>query len=183
MRFALSLLAAVLVLAAGSGCSDDGDEGSTTGTTAAGALTEPEPAATIQSGPRPKPPADQSRWAKQVDAACKPWQARIDELAPPATAAELEAWLGGLLPLVRKQVSAIRDVKPPAKPDEARKAALFIENMTKLERSLTRYQAAIKAGDTAAIQRSLREANAAGAASRAYALSLDVTECGGYSSG
>jgi hypothetical protein len=182
VRFALFVLAAVLVLAAGAGCSDDGDEASTIATTA-GALTEPEPAPTIQSGARPKPPADQSRWAKQVDAACKPWQARIDGLAPPTTAAELEPWLGDLLPLVRKQVSAVKDVKPPAKQDEAKKAALFIENVTKLERSLTRYQAALKAGDNAAIQRSLQEANAAGAASRAYALSLDVTECGGYSGG
>jgi hypothetical protein len=183
VRFAFSVLAAMLVLAAGSGCSDDGDEGSTSATTDGAALTEPEPAATIQSGPRPKPPADQSRWAKQVDAACRPWQARIDGLAPPRTAAELEPWLGELLPLVRTQVSAIKDVNPPAKQDEAKKAALFIQNITKLERSLTRYQAAIRAGDNAKIQRALREANAAGAASRGYALSLDVTECGGYSGG
>jgi hypothetical protein len=171
------------VLAAGCMGGDEDSAAGSTATTTAGALTEPEPAPTIQSGPRPKSPADQSRWAKQVDAACKPWQARIDGLAPPTTAAELEPWLGELLPLVRKQVSAVKDVKPPAKQDEAKKAALFIENVTKLERSLTRYQAAIKAGDNAAIQRSLREANAAGAASRAYALSLDVTECGGYSGG
>ena len=58
MRFAFSVLAATLVLAAGSGCSDDGVEGSTSATTADAALTEPEPAPTIQSGPRPKPPAD-----------------------------------------------------------------------------------------------------------------------------
>ena len=118
-----------------------------------------------------------------MDAACKPLQERIDALAPPANASELERWLDDLLPLVRKQVRAVKAVKPPAKQSEARNAALFIENMTKLERSLTRYRAAITAADTPAIQRSLSEANAAGAASRAYALSLDVTECGGYSSG
>ena len=183
MRFGLSVLAAVLVLAAGSGCSDDGDDGSASATTADAAATEPEPAATIQSGPRPKPPEDQSRFAKQVDEACKPWQAKIDALAPPTTAAQLELWLAELLPLVRNQVSAVKAVKRPAKQAEARKAALFIENITKLERSLTRYQAAIRAVDNAKIQRSLREANAAGAASRAYALSLGVTECGGYSGG
>ena len=99
----------------------------------------------------------------------------------PCDASGLQRWLDDLLPLVRKQVRAVTAVKPPAKQSEAKKVALFIENMTKLERSLTRYRAAIETGDTEAIQRSLQEANAAGAASRAYALSLDVTECGGYS--
>jgi hypothetical protein len=110
-------------------------------------------------------------------------QERIDALAPPTDAAGLDPWLGELLPLVRKQVRGVAAVKPPSKQSEAKKAALFIENMTKLERSLTRYRAAIRASDTAAIQRALQEANAAGAAARGYALSLNVTQCGGYSSG
>ena len=185
MRFARCVLAATLVLAAGTGCSDDGDNdsaaGSTAATTSASATTEA--AATSESDPRPEPAADQSRWAKQVDAACKPLQERIDALAPPASATELERWLGDLLPLVRKQVRAVAAIKPPAKPSEAKKAALFVDSITKLERSLTRYEAAIKAGDTAAIQRSLQDANAAGGAARGYAVSLDVTQCGGYSEG
>ncbi len=115
--------------------------------------------------------------------ACRPWQARIDALDPPADASELERWLGDLLPLVRKQVGAVTAVKPSAKQSEAQKAALFIKNMTKLERSLTRYRAAIRASDTEAIQRALVEANTAGAASRSYALVLDITQCGGYSGG
>jgi hypothetical protein len=118
-----------------------------------------------------------------VDTACKPWQDRIDALAPPADASQLELWLDDLLPLVRKQVAAVTAVKPPAKQSDAKKAALFTGNLTKLERSLTRYRAAISAGNTKAIQQAILDANAAGAAARGYALSLDVTQCGGYEGG
>lgn len=183
MRFALSLLAALLVLAAGSGCSDDGDDGSASATTADAAATEPEPAATTQSGPRPKPPEDQSRWAKQVDAACKPWQDRINAVPPPADAAGLERWLADTLPLVRKQVAAVKAVKPPVKAEEARRAKLFVAGLEKLERSLIQYRAAIRAGKPAAVQKAVVDANAAGSETRGYAVSLDVTECGGYSAG
>ena len=83
----------------------------------------------------------------------------------------------------RKQVAAVVAVKPPGKQSEAKKAALFTRNLKKLERGLTRYLAAIRANDDEGVQRALLETNAAGAAARAYALSLDVTQCGGYSGG
>ena len=174
MRSQLSVLAATFVLAAASGCSNDGDDSSAAGSTAAAADTTAPATATspttTESSVRPVPPADQTRWAKQVDAACEPWQEQIDGLVPPANASELERWLGELLPLVRKQVSAVKAVKPPAKQSEAEKAALFVKNLTKLERGLTQYLAAIKANDMAAIERALVDANSAGAASRNYAL-------------
>ena len=118
-----------------------------------------------------------------MDTACQPWQERIDALVPPADASQLERWLNDLLPLVRKEVGAVTAVKPPAKQSDAKRAALFTSNLRKLERSLTRYRAAISAGDTKAIQQAIQEANAAGAAARGYALSLDVTRCGGYGGG
>jgi ABC-type branched-subunit amino acid transport system substrate-binding protein len=118
-----------------------------------------------------------------VDAACQPWQEQIDALVPPADATQLERWLDQLLPLVRKEVSAVTAVKPPAKQSDAKKAALFTSNLKQLERGLTRYRAAISTGDTKAIEKAIQEANAAGAAARGYALSLDVTRCGGYEGG
>lgn len=194
----LCVLATTLVLVAAAGCSDDdgGEAGGTAdtrapvtapaGTTAAPATTEEpattaEPATTEDYDARPAPPADQSRWARQVDVVCKPWQERIDELAAPADAAGLESWLAELLPLVRRQLAAVRALKPPAKRSEAEPAKRFLANMTQLERSLTRYRAALEAGDGEAVQRALVEANAAGAAARNDALVLDVTQCGGYS--
>ncbi len=166
MRLVLSVLAAALVVA-GTGCSSD-DDPDRAGTTAPAVVT------------RPEPPEAQSRWAKQVDEACRPWQERIDAVAPPADARGLERWLAEALPLVRKQVAAVRAVKPPAKESEADRAKLFLDGMTRLERSLTRYLAAIRVDDAVAVTKALEEANAAGSATRGFAVSVDVTECGGY---
>lgn len=115
-----------------------------------------------------------------MDDACGPWQERIAAVAQPTDAASLAAWLEKILPLVRKQIGAVKAVKPPVKDDEARKARLFIGSLQQLEAALTRYRAAIRANKPAAIQQALEEANAAGAAARSYAVSLDITQCGGY---
>jgi len=171
------VLAATLVVAAGTGCSaddDGGTEAASTTTTAAQTI------ASTTSASRPEPPEDQSRWAKQVDEACKPWQAQVDAVAPPADADGLIRWLSETMPIVRKQVAAVRAVKLPAKQSEAKRAALFVGALQKLERGLTRYHAALRAGDPVAIEAALVEANAAGAEARSYAVSLDITECGGY---
>ena len=173
----MSVLAATLVVAAGTGCSSDDDSGTDAAgtTTAAAQTTAPTTAAT-----RPEPPEDQSRWAEQVDGACKPWQEQIDAVPPPIDAGGLDPWLAETLPLIRKQVAAVAAVKPPAKQSEAKRAALFVGGMRKLERGLTRYLAAIRAGDDEATRQALAEANAAGAETRGYAVSLDITQCGGY---
>jgi hypothetical protein len=209
------VLAAVLVMAASTGCSDDGsDSGEVGGTTAPAAATtdtggptttppttETSPEATTADATtaqattaqetteetdttgRPEPPSDQSRWAAQVDDVCKPWQEKIDAVPPPTDVSSLEAWLGDTLPLVRKQVAAVKAVKPPAKAEEARRARLFIGALQKIERALTRYHAAIVANNAQAVQKWLSQANAAGAEARGYAASLDVTQCGGYRGG
>jgi hypothetical protein len=179
VRLALPVLAAALVVAA-SGCGDeDGDGAPATSTAASGATT----AANEDYQTRPTAPADQTRWASQVDAACAPWQEKIDAVAPPADATALTRWLDETLPLVRKQVAAVEAVKPPAKAKEAERAALFLAGLRKIERSLTRYRAAIEASDEDAVTKALADANAAGAETRGYALSLDLTQCGGYSGG
>jgi hypothetical protein len=180
VRLAVPVLAAALVVAA-SGCGGDGEDAAGT-TTGAAAISAPATTAEDYQT-RPTAPADQTRWASQVDAACAPWQEQIDAVAPPADATALARWLDDTLPLVRKQVAAVEAVKPPAKAEEAERAALFVAGLRKIERSLTRYRAAIETSDEEAVTKALADANAAGAETRAYALSLDVTECGGYSGG
>jgi hypothetical protein len=165
VRFALSVLAATLVIATAAGCSGT----STSSTT---------PTAT-----RPTPQPTQSRWAKQVDAACKPWQKRIDSVSPaPTNSASLQAWLKRALPFIRKQIVAVDAVKPPPKQAEARKATRFLDSVQKTERALTRYLAAVRANVPAKARAALADANASGRAARAAALSLNITQCGGYES-
>jgi hypothetical protein len=190
------VLAAALVVAAGTGCAgdDDGDAAGTAatapaGTTAAGATTaaDEEPTTTAEptntTGTRPEPSPNQSRWAAQVDSACKPWQERIDAVPQPTDAASLESYLAAVVPLAKKQAAAVEAVKPPADDEEAETAKLFVGALGELEGGLTRYLAAIRRNDAAAVQEALLEANAAGASARGYAVALGVTECGGYSSG
>lgn len=175
VKIALSLLAAALAVAASTGCSEDKQAGTSTG---AGT------GATTSLSVRPKPAAGQSRWAQQVDAACKPWQQRIDAVsAPPADVAALRRWLERVLPLVRQQIAAVEKIKPPAKPAEARRVRLFLDSVHKTERALTRYLRAIRANEPAKVRSALADAGASGAAARAYAVSLGVTQCGGYASG
>ena len=112
-----ALAAAVLLVAAG-GCGGGGDDATGT-TTATAPASEPTVEATT-TDTRPEPPEDQGRWARQVDAACKPWQSQIDAVAPPSGAADLERWLGETLPLVRKQVAAVEAVKPPVEDERGR---------------------------------------------------------------
>jgi len=166
-----ALAAALLALAASAGCGDD-DEPAAVATTGA---------ATADDYTRPEPPPEQSRWALQVDEACGPVQRQIDALPAPTDEASLERWVAQVLPLVGKEVAAVKAVKPSTKEDEVRNANLFIGSLEGIESALTKYLAALQEDDVAAIEKALTEANAAGAQARAYAVSLDVTECGGYS--
>jgi hypothetical protein len=172
VRYVLLVLAATLVVAASTACGGDGDD--------------PVAATTVSIDPsrqRPEPPADQSRWAQEVDSACKEWQDRIDAVAPPEDAESLEAWVAETLPLLRGQIEAVEAVKPSSKKEEEARAGLFLQGLTGVERALTRYLNAIRKGDTEAMETALAAANEAGSQTRGYAISLDVTQCGGYSSG
>jgi hypothetical protein len=177
------VLAAALAVAAGTGCGGDGgsDAAADAGTSATTAAATTSAAPPVET--RPEPPPDQGRWARQADEACTPWQRQLDALAPPTDAASLEQWLADALPLVRGQAAAVARLKPPAKPDEARRAGFFVEALQKIEAALTRYLAALRAQDAPAVEAALAEANEAGAEARGYAAALDVTQCGGYSGG
>jgi hypothetical protein len=190
VRLLTCALAATLVVAAASGCG--GDEDGAAGTTASTpTATTPQPATTTgrrvttqeNEYARPEPPDDQTRWSGQVDAACELWQARIDAVAPPADPDGLERWLGEALPLVRKQVAAVEAVRLPAAQSEAEPASRLVQDLRRVERALTRYQAAVRTSDADAAQQALAEAGAAGAEARTSARALGVTQCGGYSTG
>src|SRR5512132_2153111 len=164
MRLALSALAAALLAAATAGC---GDKQATT------------TAATTRPTVLP-----QSRWAKQVNVVCKPWQDRIDAIRPaPTSVATLQTWLARALPLVRKQIAAVEKVPRPESTTEARKVTRLLDSLNTTERALTRYLAAVNAKAQAKAQTALTTAATAGAKARALSLSLGITQCGGYAIG
>jgi len=165
MRIVLAALAAALFVTASAGCGD-------------------KKATTTAASTRPTQLPTQSRWAKQVDGVCKPWQQRIDAITPPpTTVASLQAWLTRALPLVRKQIAAVERVQPPASASEATKVTRFLTSLTQTERALTRYLAATNAKSQSKVQAALTAAATSGAKARTLAHSLDITKCGGYSTG
>jgi hypothetical protein len=181
VRVALGVLAAALAVAA-SACGGDEDGAGVTGaaTTAATAtIATTAAAATTQDDyERPEATDDQSRWARAVDAACAPWQDRIDAVSPPTDAADLDRWLTEALPLIRGQVAAVDGVASPPVRAEA-----FVQELRTVEQALTRYRQALRGGDAEAARRALAEAGTAGQEARDVAVSLGVTECGGYTQG
>jgi hypothetical protein len=76
----------------------------------------------------------------------------------------------------------VKAVKPPTKKDEARKVRRFLDSVQKTERALTRYLKAIREEAPAIAQNALAKAGTSGAAARGYAFSLNISQCGGYSS-
>ena len=165
MRLAFSALAAALLVAAAAGCGD-------------------KQATTTAAATHPTVLPTQSRWAKQVDVVCKPWQDRIDAIRPPPTSvASLQTWLARALPLVRKQIAAVEKVPPPERTREARKVTRLLDSLNATERALTRYLAAVNAKAQTKAQTALTPAATAGAKARALSLSLDITQCGGYATG
>jgi hypothetical protein len=165
MRLAFFALAAALLVAAAAGCGG-------------------KQATMTAAGTHPTVLPTQSRWAKQVDVVCKPWQDRIDAIRPPPTSvASLQTWLARALPLVRKQIAAVQKVPPPESTSEARKVTRLLDSLNTTERAFTRYLAAVHAKAPAKAQTALTTAATAGAEARALALSLDITKCGGYSTG
>ena len=193
MRALVTVLAAILVVAAGTACAgDDEPENGAAPVAIAGAtepaatepaftLTEPD-AATDRSDTRPEPEANQSRWAQEVDAACRQWQERLDALERPSDAASLEAFLVEALPLIRNQIAAVTAV-PPEDSRQADEAKLLVAGMRRVADALARYRTALAAGNATAAQTALAEAGAAGTETRERARALGVTACGGYAGG
>jgi hypothetical protein len=190
VRSTLSVLAAALVMAAGTGCSEDKDDdgAAASSTTAPATTTEQNTAATepatteraettttgTTTAAQPKP----SRWAMQVDAACRPWQAKLNAVKPPSDPTQLAASLASTLPLIRREIAAVKGIKLPMDADEAATAKLFVAGLQRIERELTKYVAALRADNAQAVQSAIVQVNTAGAETRTLAASLQITHCG-----
>jgi hypothetical protein len=183
MTRALGVVAAALAAAALSGCMGDG------GGEAADPVTEPQAASTSPStttseagtgtdAQRAQPASAQSRWANQVDKACRRWQEQIEAVEPPSDPAAVAPALAQTLPLIRKEIAAVKSVREPETRDEARTARLFVRSLERLERALKKYLRAVRGNDDTAVAASLVEIDAAGTQARTYALVLELTHCG-----
>jgi hypothetical protein len=163
----LSVLAAALAVAAGTGCSGD-DEGAADRTNAP-TTTAPPPAP-------PTPTEPINAWARQADAICQRFQRRIQAVPPPTNEVQARRALARALVPIRRQERALKRLGPP---DDNRAIGLaFIGSIVSTRRALEQIVAGFAAGDEAAVQAAYARAGAAGARTRSYAEQLGLVNCG-----
>jgi hypothetical protein len=184
------VLVATIVVATGAACAGDDDQaGSPAGAEAEPTFTLTAPPAgetveetTAPAETRPDPAPDQSTWAREVDAACRESQERLDALEPPQDTS-IEGFVAEALPLMRQQIEAVVSVDARPGSADAQGAKLLVAEMRAVEAALGRYAEALRADDGAAARAALVEAGTAGAEARRRASALGVTACGGFAGG
>jgi hypothetical protein len=194
VRSTLSVLAAVLVMAAGTGCSEDkGDEsaavGTTTGSTAAqdtssSALsTTTAQSETTSASPTTAPTTTETAptapinaWARKADAICVRWQRQIDAVPAPATEAQLAPALSKTLVPIRKQEQALKQLGPPK--ENVTIGLAFIGSIVSARKAIEQVVAGIRADDPVQTQDGYAKAAAAGERTRGYAVQLGLVHCG-----
>jgi hypothetical protein len=165
------VLAAALVAAAGTGCSED--ENGARGTT-----TEPV-ATTTTPAPAPPPPTPTepiNAWARKADAVCLRFQRQIEAVPPPTNEAETRRALRRALVPIRRQERALKRLGPPE--DNKAIGLAFIGSIVSARKALEQVVAGLAANDEAAVQRGYANAGAAGARTRRYAQQLGLVSCG-----
>jgi hypothetical protein len=175
VKLLLSVLAAALAVAAGTGCSED--ENGARGTT-----TEP-PATTTTPAPAPPPTPTEpvNAWARKADAVCRRYQRQIEAVPPPTNEAQTRRALRRALRPIRRQERALKRLGPP---DDNRAIGLaFIGSIVSARKALEQVVAGLAAGDEGAVQRGYANAGAAGARTRRYAQQLGLVSCGAPRSG
>jgi hypothetical protein len=164
----VSVLAAALVAAAGTGCSED--ENGASGTT-----TEP-PATTTAPAPAPTPTEPINAWARKADAVCVRYQRQIEAVPPPTNEAQTRRALRRALVPIRRQERALKRLGPPE--DNKAIGLAFIGSIVSARKALEQVVAGLAAGDEAAVQRGYANAGATGARTRRYAQQLGLVSCG-----
>lgn len=171
MKSLVPVLAAALVAAAGTGCSEDEN--------AARATTTEPPATTTTPAPTPPPTAPTepiNAWARKADAVCARYQRQIEAVPPPSNPAQTRRALRRALVPIRKQERALKKLGPP---DDNRAIGLaFIGSIVSARRAIEQIVAALAADDEAAVEAGYANAGAAGARTRSYAQQLGLVSCG-----
>jgi hypothetical protein len=163
-------LAAVLVAAAGTGCSEDENGARGTTTEPRATTTTPAPA------PPPTPTEPINAWARKADAVCRRYQRQIEAVPPPANEAETRRALRRALVPIRRQERALKRLGPPE--DNKAIGLAFIGSIVSARKALEQVVTGLAAGDEAAVQRGYANAGAAGARTRRYAQQLGLGSCG-----
>jgi hypothetical protein len=114
-------------------------------------------------------------YAKQADAICTKYNAKLKALARPTGVAGLPAYVDKALPLARKGDDELRALKPPK--DEEQTAKEWLDQNDSVVGSMERLRDAAKKSDRAGIQTALNEATSANRTANGLARRLGLDVC------
>ena len=114
-------------------------------------------------------------YAKQADAICLKYNAKLNGLAQPKSQAELAAFVDKAVPLVSDASDRLSELKPPQ--DEQRIATAWNKANSDVVRALERLRDAAKANDRPKLQAALADGNKANAHANTLAKTLGMSAC------
>ena len=114
-------------------------------------------------------------YAKQADAICLKYNAKLNGIAQPKSQAELAAFVDKAVPLVSDASDRLSELKPPQ--DEQRIATAWNTANAEVVRALQRLRDAAKANDRAKLQSALADGNKANAHANTLAKTLGMNAC------
>jgi len=114
-------------------------------------------------------------YAKQADAICLKYNAKLNGIAQPKSQAELAAFVDKAVPLVSDASDRLSELKPPQ--DEQRIATAWNTANAEVVRALQRLRDAAKANDRAKLQSALADGNKANAHANTLATTLGMNAC------
>jgi hypothetical protein len=116
-----------------------------------------------------------AEYAKQADAICTKYNAKLKALARPTGITELPAYVDRALPLARKGTGELRGLEPPK--DEEQTAKEWLDQNDSVVGSMERLRDAAKKGDRTGIQAALNEATSANQTANRLARRLGLSVC------
>lgn len=114
-------------------------------------------------------------YAKQADAICLKYNAKLNGIAQPKSQAELAAFVDKAVPLVSDASDRLSELKPPQ--DEQRIASAWNKANSDVVRALERLRDGAKANDRAKLQAALADGNTANAHANTLARTLGMNAC------
>jgi hypothetical protein len=116
-----------------------------------------------------------AEYAKQADAICTKYNAKLKALARPTSIGALPDYVDKALPLARKGDDELRALKPPK--NEERTAKTWLVENDSVVHSMERLRDAAKKGDRAGIQTALNEATSSNQTANSLARRLGLRVC------
>jgi hypothetical protein len=116
-----------------------------------------------------------AEYAKQADAICTKYNAKLKALSRPTSISGLPDYVGKALPLARKGDDELRGLKPPK--DKEQTAKEWLDQNDSVVGAMERLRDAAKKGDRAGIQTALNEASSANRTANGLARQLGLNVC------